>query len=331
MKKFKKIYVHIGLGKTGTTTIQNFLFNNRLQLLKQNIVVPVFPINEINKSCNHSRPIKFIFSDFEFPKAIIEKLTGTDKVKNMTAHKNKYRDLLFEHLDNNEGNSELLISGEGICNLDIAGLQKFKDALYKHSDIVEFVAFIRHPKHAISSLVQQYVKSGLDLQEIYKNLPIDYSSKRIKKLLKVFDIKQVKLFDFYSIAKSNIISEFLRIFEISSNNLKHRKGSKKENTSLSKEAVILINALNKLKHLDSKIKYGQIRKMLFDLPGDKFFIPREVYDLNREREEKELIWFKETFNLFLKSPEVVFDTTMHDFNPEALGELLIYFSKTKSY
>lgn len=49
----KKIYIHVGAGKTGTTAIQNFMFLNRQELANQGLHIPSQGSNSMGESITH--------------------------------------------------------------------------------------------------------------------------------------------------------------------------------------------------------------------------------------------------------------------------------------
>lgn len=151
--------LHIGMNKTGTTSIQQSLAGySDDRFLYANLV----------DRANHSLPIYTLFA--EHP--------GSHPM-----HRNRQRDSAFlqnyvknvrKDLDASVAQAAgrtLIISGEGISNrLDMQGLGRLREYLQQHFEQIRVVGYVRPPAAYLTSVFQQYLfdecaASGLNLKK----------------------------------------------------------------------------------------------------------------------------------------------------------------------
>jgi hypothetical protein len=168
----KQAILHLGLHKTGTTSIQNsFRGYDDGEIAYANLGSP-----------NHSTVFKALFlQNAVYPwknQGLSEK-----KIENLI---NRHWLALTKQLDRKH--SRIIFSGEGISKLDIESLYRIKNTFNEHQrDAIVFVA-VREPLGMTASLMQEMVKGGKDLQnESTDKDVVSYSlSKRINNILTVF-------------------------------------------------------------------------------------------------------------------------------------------------
>ncbi len=134
-----KVFVHIGLPKTASTTIQNSLAENRLILNERGYYIPhkwskykaFLPLNNISyQICDHPR--------------YKPEMGGID-------------DIVQELLNIHDKN--IILSAEHFSSLNIAGIRKLKEFFERFGDIV-IVAYIRRQDLWLKSWWSQLVKNG---------------------------------------------------------------------------------------------------------------------------------------------------------------------------
>ena len=142
--------IHIGMHKTGSTSIQASL--NRLADSR-------FLYADLGPEPNHSIPLCVLFSSDP------ARCTSNKPSKRHLGTDPAYWSLVRNRLDaaiGRCGDRTLLISGEDICSLarsDLAGLHRYFGARF---DRVEVVAYVRSPAAYLASVFQQRVKGDLD-------------------------------------------------------------------------------------------------------------------------------------------------------------------------
>ncbi len=168
----KNIIVHIGLHKTGTTSIQHTLYRKRNTLNKENISYPVFNFRG-HDIANHSWPLlSLILEKPENYHLNKSNLLSLDEIENF---KLKTREILKKE---SKINSTMVISGEGLSIVDEKSLIKLKEelSLFTNSSTkIEFHYFIRDKIKFIQSVIQERLKGGVKesviLNQLSSNIP----------------------------------------------------------------------------------------------------------------------------------------------------------------
>ncbi len=130
-----KLYLHIGMGKTGSSAIQYFLYENRERMLKENILYPVTDEHFIDKtndvtSGNADEIIKFIL-DEEYDK-------------------------IFEYFEGLLKENNVLISSELLIYYLGKNINLFYDIVEEFNATV--ILYIRKQDEYYNSLVNQWTK-----------------------------------------------------------------------------------------------------------------------------------------------------------------------------
>ncbi len=146
-----KLFLHIGMGKTGTSAIQYFLYENREMLLKQNILYPITENYFIDKdndvtSGNANEIIKLILAE-EYEK-------------------------IFEYLESLLKENNVLISSEILIYYFGKNIDLFYDIVEQFNATV--ILYIRKQDEYYNSLANQWtkLKSLVDadcLKEVHEN------------------------------------------------------------------------------------------------------------------------------------------------------------------
>jgi hypothetical protein len=237
--KNNKLFLHIGLHKTGSTSIQSALHS-----FKKNDIKTL----DLNIS-NHSIPLYTIFSskryDYHIWKAKGFKKDDIDKIKL------KYLDRLENQLSN-LNNESLIISGEDLSILKASEVESMYKFFLKFNIDVKVICYVRDPVKFIVSGIQERVKNGLDIgiiNSLYKNKILPY--------IKYFGKKNVSVFCFENILNSHgsVVKHFSETLSISLNE------PPRKNISLTEVQFALITELNEvpLKIFGHAIRH-QIRK-----------------------------------------------------------------------
>ncbi len=139
--------LHIGMNKTGSTSIQHSLtgYDDGVSRYAR-LSAP-----------NHSQPLSTIF--MERPENSVNwKRIGAPSEK-IRAARNKFRDQLDAELSHDR--RTFILSAEELCMLDHREVENLK-AYFEARDIaVEVIAYVREPIGFASSALQQRIKSGL--------------------------------------------------------------------------------------------------------------------------------------------------------------------------
>lgn len=193
----KTAYIHIGTHKTGSTSIQFFLFKNRQKLIDRGFLYPLSGI-----------PRKDLFGQHHLAAAFLEKLNlntynpdagGWEQV---VIEANSFQDL------------NLIISSENFClpRFDLEQIYKIKEYLSQYA--VKIVIYLRKQDDYLISQYCQFIRSNKYFDSFKQfvaetKLSLDYYQ-ILKPWQKVFGIENiiVKVFDPEQF-KSNLTNDFL--------------------------------------------------------------------------------------------------------------------------
>ena len=335
----KKLILHIGTEKTGTSTIQKFLGLNRILLLDQGFKVPLS--TKENENGENQRWIPAFFYPEQFNDDFINNKFGKNiglrksgLFKKLEEFKNEIKDMDAKKcIISSEHLSSRLIEKNSIYNL--------KTMMFDLFDDLEILLYIRKPiNHAISQISTE-AKSGRDLLEQYRNFgtinflnPSLFSKIHnirniIEKWQSVFtrDKLKIKIFDINEFEDNYLIKDFCR-----SCNIKFSKEFKipdKINVSLNLAQFRYIcycnnkiskseNRKNKKSWIISRQIIQKIKSPLYLLPSKKEFNKFEDYFL------EDINWIKRNF---FKKKDNIWSKDKNKFRKEDSLDLIFNYSK----
>jgi hypothetical protein len=227
----RKIIVHIGQPKTGTTSLQAALLKGQKHLLDQGILYPT-PLFSINHGA-----LVLPFRQ-EVQRSMV-RFVGTDIREARRRGRIYWRSVVEEAAMHDAGT--VIISSEFIWGL--RHLPKFYENLqtaFGSEAAIELMAYLRTPSQHYISAAQQKLKMD-------HRLPI-FRYSRLKRLKEVSDIAPLKLGKFSrdALHEGDILSDFCLRYNIKTANLRHRK--KEANTTISAEGMILLQTYRRRNH-----------------------------------------------------------------------------------
>ena len=224
MKK-KLCIVHIGMHKTGSSSIQNTLF--------QNLNDPYFHYANLGVA-NHSAAIYSMFADVpENYHAHIARKLSKDEV---TEYNSKNKKMLIDSFNTIDATVTAIISGEDIGYLNVNELMRLKKFLDIYFYSIEIIVYIRPPISYIQSAFQELVKHGLRRFD-FTHCDPNYS--RFQIFENIFGRDQIifRPFDIKKLYHNDIVMDFYHTLSISI----HRDYKQvKDNESISLEALSLL-------------------------------------------------------------------------------------------
>ena len=275
-----KLYLHIGLHKTASSSFQLSCASNQAELLRQKVIYPIF---ECAGTCqkeieNHSIPLFSLYTrnPSQYP------INLRWQVPNLEATNESYQGQLRQALNQND---DLLLSGEDIASLEPDELRHLRNDLQASGRELVIFACVRSPYAFHCSQVQQQVKDGVAMNPI----GLCPQRHRIKKLINVFG-ESIHWIPFRKACQhpQGPVGSFFRFCEIDPTNISIRNS----NEGRCAEHVRIQNLLN---HQQPRIREGKlnpqhIRLKPFD--GIRFLLtPSELSDvinhLNKENAELE--------------------------------------------
>ncbi|MDC7235048.1 MAG: hypothetical protein PQJ58_17580 [Spirochaetales bacterium] len=212
MKKIKHLYIHIGKPKTGTTTLQNTLFNNRDYFISNDIYYPGdLPVN-------HGHSFSPVFMD-DPTKFIIFKRKGLSDFE-INELCDKYKDAWIKEFEICTCNN-FIICGENLFNAEKKSIEKMKNFLDEYFDRITIVLYVREFASFLTSFIQQLIKAGVfsvpieekALSLIDNHTSVLYYKYGIENWSSVFSDSEmiIKPFIREKLIKENIVDDFLNI------------------------------------------------------------------------------------------------------------------------
>jgi hypothetical protein len=222
-----EVIVHIGMHKTGSTSIQAALagYDDGRAFYAR------FP------ETNHSSAIRGGFSATPENYHQWKKL-GLDLAE-IQCRRKQYREQLARDLARDD-RDVLIISGEGIGLLDDLGKLEFLETARQHARRIRVVCYVRAPLEFAASYLQQNIKVGR------RTLPPIVRTE-YRNRLEIFaqqlppEDLVVRAFDRASFPAGSVVADFRQIAGLES----HKIADKSANESLSAPAIKLVYAFNR--------------------------------------------------------------------------------------
>lgn len=300
------IDIHIGVEKTGTTTIQRYLRENRFSILAQHGTL--FPRS---LGGNLSANLAAACQKSAFPDDLrkCRNLLTADAVTN-------YRTLLqeqfYKELSQTNNLQRIVISCEHFSSRlkQVEEVQTLRDFLQPFSDDIRIIVYLRRQDEFFISAYSTGVKSGRTAPFQFplsnNNSHVLYYSKLLERWTAVFGEKaiQVRLFERSRLKQADIIQDFCETLDLPAN---LPRSNEHENASFNTNMLVFLREFNHLvpRFLDNK--YNKLRGNIIaalgelDLPGEKFKGNNDnerFYDLFKEDNNAVAKrWFKDDPNV----------------------------------
>jgi hypothetical protein len=192
----RRIIVHIGLDKTGSSSLQHTLFRTE---------IPGVTYIRLG-AANPSHPILLIFEP-DFTKQ-------AEQTKNVTGGTvtEERRALMAKHLNDRLGavpaDSVAVISAESIPTMSVEGMEALKNCLAGYFDQIDVIGYVRPPVSYVQSRFQHGVRTGRK-----KNFDVGFGYKdRLTSIDSVFGKDNVTLikFDRSELLEGDIVKDFVK-------------------------------------------------------------------------------------------------------------------------
>ncbi len=282
----RKIIVHAGFPKTGTTSIQQGLFINRKVLFSDyGILYP--SIDE-----NHTKSLLAIFRN---------DLSGNIRFDDMSNNEiNQYRkeslscfnkELMEIHWD------VLIISGEGISTLKKIEWSLFINWLSEFSTDIEIYFGIRNHLDLTLSVIQQTMKAGYCLEELLQDPPILKMQTKIERVIELIGRERVHVWNFDKGIKNTngMLYDFCSYIGLPYEACKLVSMSK-----VNKNVSLRMNGIRALDKRNQKLKKRESLnnlefKYFAQLGGAKFDVEDELKQNILQRSKQDIDWLNKTF------------------------------------
>ncbi|WP_462169274.1 sulfotransferase family 2 domain-containing protein [Pseudoalteromonas lipolytica] len=272
----RKVVLHIGMHKTGSSSIQGYLYQNRDKLRD------LFCYPDLGTP-NHSGPLTFICSDKpEFDPQI--KRMELDK-KFIYKQKAYYEKLIDESLKSNF--DLLILSAESLTRFTINELIEFKRYLLGYVESVEVYAYVRNPEAFMASAFQQRIKTSF--QEITSQDLFPNYKARFEKFEKVFGNVNYRLFSSETLLENDVVNDFCEWINIP------YTGFQRVNESLSNASVKFLYFMQKYRKSNrlSQKELTLIENAFSVFNDESFSLPTEIVEANISAMQPDIGWMQE--------------------------------------
>lgn len=199
-RKKPKAVLHIGMHKTGTTTIQNFLVKNTNQVFSFFDYAPFF-------EANHSVPLFSLFSNNPQNYFWHRHLGRSDQ--EIEDYNRSNFEILTDFLLSKNADKGTIFSGEDLIflnEINLLVLKKFMEYFYER---VNIIGYFRQPVSYFLSAFHEKVKNNYEFcQQERFSLKVSYREK-FEKFFNVFESNCVSLFDYGKLEQGDIITDFI--------------------------------------------------------------------------------------------------------------------------
>lgn len=292
----KRAILHMGMPKTGTTSFQNAIFAKRDILLRDHrMMYPSVGANHTNALCAMFLPD---------PRTHISvKIAGINTVEAAEELRQDY----FRQVEADlvqPGWDTLVLSAEGLANLNRTSLSELHDWLKKWVDEIEVIYWIRHPVRFTVSVMQQMIKGGETIQGMLQDkLPLTNYHRRIENAMLAFGDNTIRLFRFEDAVKHSdgLVAAFCEQIGLPPETTQLiTADATVENESMSMLAAHGLSMLNRLHPLFKNGKLNPLRPngniaQFMRLKGPRFDLDAASKQIIREKSRPEILWLKERF------------------------------------
>ncbi len=288
----QKIYLHVGLHKTATSSFQETCAKNSRLLLTHGICYPT------SIDANHSTsivPLSIVNPAEYYLERLPDHSPGTESPRITAMRKALLKEITTSTVE------KLVISGEDIGIMpreSVYNLRNFLQKALPEARITVIVA-LRNPAHYTASLYQEAIKASFQEHKYYAEMHVPYKD-ILDNLSACFDRDNLIVFPFEEAVQhpKGPVGYLMNIISGNNETLLDRMDIVRSNDSISDTAVRLIDFANKLTNTprfawltDQRFQYGRQRNdtlPLWSLSGNKFLLSEE-----------------QTFTLFKKNAEIL--------------------------
>lgn len=284
------IYLHIGLHKTGSTSIQATLFSNRAKLLEHG--VNYFAIGQ-----NHSETLHPLFSGSPLTYHLNQR-HGINTKRKAERKNSATRRTLRRELEANTS-PRFVISGEDLCTLSADAVTRMREELSPYAGSFRVIVYVRDPIKYINSAFQERLRNGENFAQIAA-APLSPGYMRISRYNRVFGRQNVdiRLFEPEQFPHRDVVADFLGALGVDPD-VRGQLNVVRANEALSAEAAYLLNEIQNRYPGDrsghpNPGRAANIVQLLRGIPGEPFRCPPAIFSALAPVIEHQLRWLRKT-------------------------------------
>lgn len=272
----KECILHIGMHKTGSSSIQDYLYNNRTELRKGLLYADL-------ETANHSGPFSFSFKSDVYKTPYFKKRGLT--LDDFERKKHHYRNLILRELQRDY--DTIIFSAEDFCGLSEGDLSELKTLLLEYVDSIKVIAYIRDFESFAAFALQQRLKTDFVELSVDNILP-NYLN-RFEKFERVFGSIKYKPYGREYLIEGDIVSDFCSEVAMTC----QRKVQ--ANTSLSSTAVKFLYHYQKSRKqvVISHSQTVKLEQLLTPIEGKKFSLPDSLIQEVLQKGATQIDWMRE--------------------------------------
>lgn len=290
----KTLFLHIGMPKAGSTTIQETLFARRLDLAAVGIHYP-------NLGPSHSKVFLALFSPkkMKLRPRVIGHL-GFEKASQDYDLAALER-LLVDELTGTDA-STVITSGEMLFGFKAGQCRDLRSVLEPHFDRIRILVYLRDPISLATSRAQQNVKGGQStIAEMGdpgairagRSPLVPRYREPIETWSEAFGADAVVLreFDPRAFAGGDLMVDFGQVVGIPEDLARAMSGLRSK-VARNAEAIELLDRYLARTPLAERDRFAQLRNLIEDLPGSRFALPRATLEAVEAAAEPEVAWLR---------------------------------------
>jgi hypothetical protein len=287
----RTLYLHVGMHKTGTTSIQQTLHAHRDALRRAGL--SWFDAAE----SNHSRAVFSAFT--EAPHAYhVNRRHGLHRPDDAAAHAARSRDALLAFLAEAPGPG-LIISGEDIGMLGEGGIRRMLAAFRPLVDRIVVVGMVRPPRSFIASAIQQRIRGGAPLAEGDEGGVLPHYRARFAPFLTAPEVAETRLHPYTpaTLHQGCSVATFLRLID-APESLYPQLQVARANSGASHLGVVLAMAANEAVPVflpdgsANPDRAPRLTRFLDALPGPRFVPPESLVAPRLARAAEDIAWME---------------------------------------
>jgi len=316
----KRCVLHVGLPKTGTTTIQAFLRQNRERLKEQEVYLPPSRFARCDEL--------FLLSKRKYEQKRIFEIWGIRNQEELNTVKTPLEKEARSWFKTTEGGT-IVLSHEGIVGRDQEELENLRDLLADCCDALSVIVTLRRQDLFLNSHFRNRVKNKSEVGTEIRGFGPDYD-KILKSLATVFGRENVSPFVFVdsTISKGDLINDFLSACRISVD-LTGFVHPEAKNTAWDSRGVRILSTINEIlpsmeaghtkasrKLIEKAIERTFDKNIIpYRMPKERALKVCKIHSGSNARVAREWFGRKELFhNDFSKYDKVVPHPTQEDFS-----------------
>lgn len=232
----RTIHLHIGTHKTGTTYLQTVLDESREPLARHGF-------HYLTLGANHSLLYLLFCEHPEREHDMLKRGLG-DTARARRWVSARLADLGAELAGTPARN--VLISGEELCRLSSAGVERMRRFLAPHADRFRILCYVRDPFEFCVSDAQEALKGGLTLDEVARHPPICAYRSYLEKYLRIFGVDSVTVrpFERKRFPGDRLLGDFLGWIGLPDILAEGERRVARPNSSICHEAALILGYLN---------------------------------------------------------------------------------------